>query len=215
VSETSPLAQALSAPPALGEFLLGMTAGLILLAGICFATRRTKWMTAIRRGLDGIVALLVAIVLLSMVLLSALQILLRNVFDTGLLWVDPLLRHFVLFIALLGGIVATGQKRHIQISLLERFVHGRARRIVGSLAAVLSVVICLAIAHAGLLLARDEISSGERALLGIPSWIVVLAIPAGFLAIAIRFANLIFLELAGEAPSGEELGDEFRAGPAS
>ena len=192
-----------------------MTAGLILLAGICFATRRTKWMTAIRRGLDGIVALLVAIVLLSMVLLSALQILLRNVFDTGLLWVDPLLRHFVLFIALLGGIVATGQKRHIQISLLERFVHGRARRIVGSLAAVLSVVICLAIAHAGLLLARDEISSGERALLGIPSWIVVLAIPAGFLAIAIRFANLIFLELAGEAPSGEELGDEFRAGPAS
>ncbi|HET9888079.1 MAG TPA: TRAP transporter small permease subunit [bacterium] len=203
MSETSPLAQALSAPPALREFLLGMTAGLILLAGICFAMRTTKWMTAIRRGLDGFVALLVAIVLLAMVMLSALQILLRNVFDTGLLWIDPLLRHFVLFIALLGGIVATGQKRHIQISFLERFVHGRARRIVGSLAATLAVVICLAIVHAGLLLVRDEIQSGERALFGIPSWILILAIPAGFLAIAIRFANLIFLELAGEAPIGE------------
>jgi len=215
VSETSPLAQALSAPPGLRDFLLAMTSGLLLLAGVCFAARRTKLMTAIRGGLDGFVAFLVAVVLLAMVLLSALQILLRNVFDTGLLWIDPLLRHFVLFIALLGGIVATGQKRHIQISALERFVHGKARRIVGSIAAALAVVICLAIVHAGLLLVRDEISSGERALFGIPSWIIVMAIPAGFLAIAIRFANLIFLELAGEAPSGEELGDDLRAGPAS
>jgi TRAP-type C4-dicarboxylate transport system permease small subunit len=171
-------------------------------------------MTWIRKSLDGLVAFLVAIVLLAMVLLSALQILLRNVFDTGLLWVDPLLRHFVLFIALLGGIVATGQKRHIQISFLERFTHGMTRRIVGGLAAATAVVICLAIVHAGLLLVRDEIASGERALFGIPSWVLILAIPAGFLGIAIRFANLIFLEIAGEAPLGEGM-DELGAGSAS
>jgi TRAP-type C4-dicarboxylate transport system permease small subunit len=214
VSETSPLAQALSAPPALRDFLFTMTCGLVLLAGLCFAARRTRLMTWIRETLDGLVAFLVAIVLLAMVLLSALQILLRNVFDTGLLWVDPLLRHFVLFIALLGGIVATGQKRHIQISFLERFTHGMTRRIVGGLAAAIAVVICLAIVHAGLLLVRDEIASGERALFGIPSWVLILAIPAGFLAIAIRFANLIFLEIAGEAPLGEGM-DELGAGSAS
>jgi TRAP-type C4-dicarboxylate transport system permease small subunit len=140
-----------------------------------------------------------------MVMLSALQILMRNVFDSGFLWIDPLLRHFVLFIALLGGIVATGQKRHIQISFLERFLHGKARHIVGSIAAALSVVICLAIVHASLLLLRDEIASGERALFGIPSWVILMAIPAGFLSIALRFANLVFLELAGEAPVGEDL----------
>ena len=215
MSEASSLARALSDPPLLRNFLLAGTSVLIAVSAIFFVTRRSKLTQAIRGGLDGIVALLVAIVLLTMVLLSALQILLRNVFDTGLLWIDPLLRHFVLFIALLGGIVATGQKRHIQISFLERFLHGRARRIMGSIAATISVVICLAIVHASLLLVRDEIASGERALFGIPSWVILLAIPAGFVAIAIRFSNLIFLELAGEAPSGEDLPMEVPANPES
>ncbi len=74
----------------------------------CFAANPA--MIAIRRVLDGVVMSLVAAVLLAMVLLSALQILLRNVLDTGLLWIDPLLRHFVLFLALLGGIVGHGEQ---------------------------------------------------------------------------------------------------------
>jgi TRAP-type C4-dicarboxylate transport system permease small subunit len=169
-------------------------------------------MVLLKRALDGLVALLVATVLLAMVLLSGLQILLRNFLDTGLLWVDPLLRHLVLFIALLGGIVATGHKRHIQINLLERFLHGKARRIVSSFAAAIAVVLSLAVAHASLLLVRDEIASGEKTLFGIPSWLILLAIPIGFIAIALRFGNLTFLELAGEAPQGEELPDDLRPG---
>ena len=48
---------------------------------------------------DGILATLV----LGMILLGALQILLRNVFDVALVWADPLLRSAVLWIGLLGG----------------------------------------------------------------------------------------------------------------
>ncbi len=38
---------------------------------------------------------------------------------------------------------------------------------------------------------------------GIPSWMMLLAIPIGFFAIAVRFAYLVPLELAGEAPLNE------------
>jgi TRAP-type C4-dicarboxylate transport system permease small subunit len=178
-------------------------AALFAVAGAAFALRRVPAMIALRRVLDGVVMSLVAAVLLAMVLLSAVQILLRNVLDTGLLWVDPLLRHFVLFLALLGGIVATGRKRHIQINVLERLLHGRTAHVVGAIVAAISAGICVAIAHASILLIRDEMSSAEKAVFGIPSWMILLAIPIGFFAIALRFAYLVPLELSGEAPQLE------------
>ncbi len=196
---TRPLG-ALASVPGLPAFLAVSLAAVFMVTAVAFALRRTPAMIVLRRLLDGVVMTLVASVLLSMVGLSAIQILLRNILDTGLLWIDPLLRHFVLFIALLGGIVATGRKRHIQINVLERLIHGSALRVVGAGVALVSTAICLAIAHAALLLVRDEMVSGERAVFAIPSWIILMAIPIGFVAIAIRFAYLVPLELAGEAP---------------
>ena len=40
--------------------------------------------------------------LILMVLLGFIQILFRNVLSVGLYWIDPLLRHSVLWVALLG-----------------------------------------------------------------------------------------------------------------
>ncbi|HMK66704.1 MAG TPA: TRAP transporter small permease subunit, partial [Thermodesulfobacteriota bacterium] len=48
-----------------------------------------------------------------MVLLGCIQVLSRNILSISLFWVDPLLRHLVLWIALLGASVATRQDRHI------------------------------------------------------------------------------------------------------
>jgi|GEM_PF-6544165 len=37
-------------------------------------------------------------------------------------WAEPLVRHLVFLLIFLGGIVATGQRRHIGIDLLKRFL---------------------------------------------------------------------------------------------
>jgi TRAP-type C4-dicarboxylate transport system permease small subunit len=67
---------------------------------------------------------LLAICLLSMVVLSALQILLRNVFGAGVLWIDPLLRYLTLWIGFLGAALAAAEGRHIQIDVLSRACAG-------------------------------------------------------------------------------------------
>ncbi|MBK6758569.1 MAG: hypothetical protein IPG70_13625 [Moraxellaceae bacterium] len=50
-------------------------------------------------------SILVAL-LLAMIVLAVTQIALRNGFDTGITWADALLRVMVLWIALLGAMVA-------------------------------------------------------------------------------------------------------------
>lgn len=194
-------------PPAFAPFLAAGFATLAIVAGIAFALRKSPALVAIRGVLDGIVGALVSIALLAMVFLSALQILLRNVFHSGLPWIDPLLRELVLILAILGGIVATGRKHHIQINFLERFLRGRALRIVAAIASVIAVWICLAVAHASLLLIRDELETGQHIFFGIPTWAILLVIPFGFLSFALRFAYLVPLELVGEAPLSAELQD--------
>ena len=56
------------------------------------------------------------------IFLALLQILLRNAFGFGFLWAESVLKILVLWIALLGAMVATREDHHIKIDLLERFL---------------------------------------------------------------------------------------------
>ena len=70
-----------------------------------------------------------ALLLLAMVVLSTLQIVLRNLFGIGLLWVDPLLRYATLWIGFLGAAVAAAEGRHIQIDVLTHILPAGVKRI--------------------------------------------------------------------------------------
>ncbi len=62
--------------------------------------------------------LLVSLVVL-MVSLGFLQILFRNLISVGIVWIDSLVRHLVLWIALLGASIATRENRHITIDVIS------------------------------------------------------------------------------------------------
>ena len=68
---------------------------------------------------------LFVILLGSLAAFAVLQIILRNVFATGLVWGDDLLRHGVLWISILGASRATLEKKHIRIDLLPRVLPAR------------------------------------------------------------------------------------------
>ena len=53
--------------------------------------------------------------LLVVVSLALLQIFLRNVFGFGFMWAESVLKILVLWIALLGAMVATRENQHIKI----------------------------------------------------------------------------------------------------
>ncbi len=102
-------------------------------------------------------ALLAAALLLAMVVLAALQALLRNAANLGFGWantalgaltdVDPFLQKGTLWLAFLGASLATHTDRHIAIDVLPRLLPRRAR-------AVLRLVVSLASAVVAFYLAR-------------------------------------------------------------
>ena len=76
--------------------------------------------------------LLLVIVLLLLILLAVLQILLRNLFDTSLFWIDPFNRLLVLWLAVLGAMVATREREHIAIDALKHYFTQRASSMMSS-----------------------------------------------------------------------------------
>jgi TRAP-type C4-dicarboxylate transport system permease small subunit len=203
-SAAAALGRLLAGLPGPAPFLGASFALLLVLAGTLFAARRTTPVAFLRDRLDALLGAALAALLLAMVILSGLQILLRNLFDTGVPWIDPLLRHLVLLLAFTGAVAATGRKRHVQINVLARLLHGVWARVAGTAIAAIAAGTCLALSHAALELLRDEIEFGGTAFLDIPSWTVVAVFPAAFLVLAFRFQWLVFAEIAGEAPPGVE-----------
>ena len=64
---------------------------------------------------------MLVMVLLTMILLAVTQIFMRNVFDSSLLWADPVIRIAVLWIGLMGAMIGTRKGEHIAIDILDHY----------------------------------------------------------------------------------------------
>ena len=65
---------------------------------------------------------ILVLILVAMIFLAFLQIVLRNVFGVGLIWVEPLVRQMLLWVALAGAMVATRDHNHITVDAVSRFL---------------------------------------------------------------------------------------------
>ena len=92
-----------------------------------------RWLQRLHRGED----LLLAGLLLALLLLAVAQIVLRLVFETGLVWAEPLSRMGVLWLALLGALGATRKRHHIMIDALPRLLGERHTYLAATRARVL------------------------------------------------------------------------------
>jgi TRAP-type C4-dicarboxylate transport system permease small subunit len=143
-------------------------------------------------GLGKIEDWLLAILVLILVALAGAQIILRNFFDTGLSWADPLLRALVLWTGMLGALAAVRYDKHIALDVLQRFLTPRLRWISRVLTLGFAAVICAAMAWFSVDLVKIDLTSGSNAFAGVPSWFVESILPAGFALMALRFALRAF-----------------------
>jgi TRAP-type C4-dicarboxylate transport system permease small subunit len=152
------------------------------------------------RTIEEIETAIIAVLVLAMVVLAGAQILLRNLFETGFAWADPLLRAMVLWAAMLGALAAARDDKHIGLDLLTHFLHGRARRVVRSIALLFAALMSAAMAwYGGQLVALDF--DGGQPVGAIPGWIVELILPVGFALLALRLALRAFQPPRGDAPA--------------
>ncbi|MBI4767812.1 MAG: TRAP transporter small permease [Deltaproteobacteria bacterium] len=125
--------------------------------------------------------------LILMVLLGFIQILFRNVLSVGLYWIDPLLRHSVLWVALLGASVATRENRHISIDLLPEKLGDKSRSYLQGGINLFAAVICLILVHPAIRFVQEEYAVGKILAFHIPIWFSQSVIPLMLSVLGLRF----------------------------
>ena len=146
-------------------------------------------------------------VLSIMVILAFLQVVLRNLFDEGILWGDTFLRHLVLWVGFLGASLATREKKHINIDLFTRFVKGKTKSLINALVNLFAAVVCWYLTSAAWTFVLDEKASNSTLFNEIPTWYFQIVIPIGFFLMTIRFL-VFFIEYIAEiftSKSGEAI----------
>ena len=123
----------------------------------------------------------------AMVLLAFLQVVLRNIFNEGILWGDIFLRHLVLWVGFLGASLATREQKHINIDLFTRFLSNKGKAGARLITNLFSIFICVLLTDASWTFVQDEQMMGTIVFGDIPAWYFQIIIPIGFLLMSFRF----------------------------
>jgi TRAP-type C4-dicarboxylate transport system permease small subunit len=154
--------------------------------------------------------ILLVILLSFMILIAFSQIVLRNVFATGLSWGDPLVRNLVLWVAFIGAALATREGKHINMDVISRPMSSRGKTLIESITHLFSFFVCALLTFAALKFIKNEAQMGEITFFGIPSWIpeIVLPITLGLMAVRFGFHSFRNFSLTMKMGSPRTPGEE-------
>lgn len=142
-----------------------------------------------------IVEMLLIVFLIGMVFLVAGQVLLRNVFSSGISWADVATRHMVLWVAFLGAMLATRSREHLAIDVLMRIIPRVGRNSVRIALDTLAFAVAFLLAKAALAFVIDEHTAHSVLFLNVPTWCFQSIIPFGFAMISLEYAIGIVLDV--------------------
>ncbi len=171
----------------------------ICCTGLAFFRRlvidRHGWGTRLITGLRRLEIGLLTTLLGLMIFCSALQIVLRNLVGSGLLWIDPLLRYLTLWIGLLGAAFATAAGRHIQIDILARISPPRIQAVAARVVALTASVVTLVLAETAYRHVVAEFHFRATGVLDLPTWVLLIVIPVAFALMCYRFFYRVLVPL--------------------
>jgi TRAP-type C4-dicarboxylate transport system permease small subunit len=137
--------------------------------------------------LEKIEGLLIVLILSLMILLSFGQMVLRNLFDMGIIWGDTLLRQWVLWLGFLGAALAVRQNKHISIEIFANLSSPFLKRIIRAFTRISAGIISGFLAWSAWSFMIFEKEAESILFLDFPVWIFQAILPYSFMVIAIRF----------------------------
>jgi len=148
---------------------------------------------------------MLVLMLSTMMIVAVGQIIMREVFDTGLGWADELVRLMVLWLAMVGSIAACRDNRHIRIDALSHIMPDGLVKIVRILVDAFAAIVCAMLAVQAWRYLQIEAEYEFTVLIDTPAWIAHAVMPISFALIACRFlvdvlrqvSNLLYAEKAG------------------
>ena len=159
--------------------------------------RLTSWLARAERWGRWFESTLLTLLLSALILLASSQILLRNVFSSGLAWGYGLVRLLVLWLALLGAVAASRENKQIRIDLLSRSLSGIWQRVAWITTDLFTAIITGLLAWHSWRFVQESRLYGDTLLDDSPAWVFQLILPAGFLLICYRYVVRVVREALG------------------
>lgn len=132
----------------------------------------------------------VLVILLSLMLVTAVaQILLRNFFSSGISWGDMFLRMSLLWVGLMGAMVATRDNAHINIAVLTGFLPRRVQAGASAVTELFAALVCGVLVLYGSRFVHMEWQDGVLAFAQVPVWACAAIIPVVFGVMALRYLS--------------------------
>lgn len=156
------------------------------------------------RGLGRLERFILSVLVTGMVGLATLQILLRNLWQTGWSWAGDLLGMTLLWLTMLGALAATGLGRHLSIDIAAAVLPRRWAAPLLRITSLFAAVVCILLAWAAGRYVGLQRELDITQLLGAPVWKYYLVIPVVFWLMAVRFAARAVVPAAWLSGKGEE-----------
>lgn len=130
---------------------------------------------------------LLVVLLACMIGVAAWQVIARVFFEGGLPWGDAFVRVMVLWIAMLGAMVAARSDDHIRIDLLSKALPGTGKRGLQRVAALLTAVVLGIFAWYSFQFVKLEHEDGVIAFASVPAWICEAIMPLAAAVMCLRY----------------------------
>jgi TRAP-type C4-dicarboxylate transport system permease small subunit len=146
-----------------------------------------SWLTQAGRIVEQAENLILLLLLAGLIALASSQILLRNVFSIGVAWTDGTIRLMVLWLALLAGIAAARERRHIAIDVIVRNLPPALKRATNFLTSAFTVAVMSVLSWYSWSFVAESREFGDVLVDNWPAWIFQLILPVGFALIGLRY----------------------------
>ncbi len=155
-----------------------------------------QFFNALQIKLIKIESILLVSTFIIVLLIAVTQIVLRNFFDMGILWADTFLRITVLWLGMMGALIASRNNNHINMNLGLKYLTGNALRYIKAIVHLFTAIICFIVSWYGINFVTMEYEEAGIAFSIIPIWLTVSIIPFGFAVMGLRYLSLMVLLIA-------------------
>ena len=152
------------------------------------------------RLLDYLEEGIITFLMVAMTLVSFSQVIARYVFNYNFVWAMELTGVMFAWLIFIGMSYGVRVGAHIGVDALVKSLGPKAARIAGSLAAALCIVYALLVAFGGYQYVTKMFEVGILMQdMPVPSWVPRAVLPIGFLLLAFRFSQVLYLLVTGQS----------------
>ena len=123
----------------------------------------------------------------AIVVFSGLQIILRNGFDSGIAWIPPMMGTMVIWVGLLGALIATRNNAHIKINILTTYLADKYKPFAFTISHLFSAFVLIILSYYSVEFIKLDLDSNATAFANVPSWLAQLILPIACILMSLRY----------------------------